>query len=220
MAKSKLTNKTGSLFGKKVIKKKVIDPQKKASMIFHANVYKKKISSLIIPGRLLALDVSLQNTGALIFTEQGLVLRSFTLKHSLSFKKCSENEKQRLRTDRTIVVSNEIVSVCKTFNIKHVVMEGFSYGSKFQAHQLGEMQGVVKSQLLVNFRIVPIIVQPKEGRKVVFGYGGSNQSDIKDTIMDILINNLGIYQIEDDHQSDACVVGLCCFGSMGIKESV
>lgn len=111
-------------------------------------------------------------------------------------------------------VANRIVEIIKDFEVRHVGLEGYAFGAKFQSHQIGEVAGVVKSQLWMNFRIVPEIVPPKQARKHVLGYGGKVT---KEEIVKAVRDGLNI-DAKSDHEADAAVVARWTFDLMAARE--
>lgn len=79
---------------------------------------------------------------------------------------------------RLVEISEQVVESAKKLNPVVVIIEGYSYGSKFsRAHALGELGGAVKVGLhLAGFRIVE--VPPKCRAKFATGNGNASKGDV------------------------------------------
>lgn len=115
---------------------------------------------------------------------------------------------------RMLRIANEIVRFITLFEVKHVGIEGPAYNAHQGAHALGELSGVVKSQLWMKFRIVPLIVPPASARKHVLGYGGSVT---KDQVKEVVEKGLGV-AVENDHEADATVIARFTFDTVVARE--
>lgn len=166
-------------------------------------------------GAVLGIDLSPRRTALSIYTAGGHHQRCISIDLPLargSKKDPPIPEIERIR--RCLKVANEIVKVMELFNIRHVGIEGYAYDAKHQAHQIGEVAGVVKSQIWLRFRIVPRIFQPSAARSHVFGYGGSVS---KDEVMSVVRDGLGI-EVANDHEADATVIARCTFDTVVAEE--
>ena len=143
----------------------------------------------------------MRNTGLLVLTEAGHVLRSTTLKYPLRRRtKIDAPISEADHVERLLNIANDIVGFARDFNIKHVAIEDFAYDKRVQAHQLGQVAGVVKTQLWLALRLVAQPVGQGEARKFLLGHGRPKKENIEAVVKAI------VPTIEDDHQADAYVV--------------
>ena len=163
-------------------------------------VARANVSPLRPTGNLMGIDLALRNTGIVVLTEQGLLMRSFTIKHQFKRAK-KEKITEAHRVERLLAVTSEIIRHVETFRIRHVALENFAYNQAHQAHQMGEMAGALKTQLWLNRRIIAIPEPVTTARKHVFGNGGIS----KDDAFEILHNHLFL-AVDSDHEADAYVV--------------
>ena len=217
-------SKFGSLFKEsskspqKKEKKKIGEFQR-LKMAARARFVHTNARALKMPGRLLALDLSLNNTGMIVFSEEGYILRSCTLRHGIETKDLSPRELRTKKTERLIAIINEIIGVCKFFSVCYVGIEGYSYKSQFQSHQIGEIGGALNVQLWLALKIIPYIIPPAQGRKFLFDYAGHDQGDLKNVVFDILVNECNLF-LEDEHQADAYVTGRYCFNLISADKQI
>ncbi len=154
-----------------------------------------------LPHRIMGIDLALRNVGLIVFTEEGHVLRRKTISYKMRRKNDIDaplDEADHL--GRLLNVANEVVGWAKIFNIKHVGVEGFAFEKKYQAHQIGQMAGVVKVQLWLACRVVTREIEMATARKYLLGHGRPKKENIE------LVVKAVIPDIEDDHQADAYVV--------------
>jgi Holliday junction resolvasome RuvABC endonuclease subunit len=158
--------------------------------------------TLSLPGRVMGLDLALTNTGVVILTEYGSLLRSYTLRYPMTRRRkndppISEDE----RIERLINLTNEIVGLAKEYKVRYVALEGSAYSKQYQAHQLGEINGNVKVQLWLACKVVPTVIPPTTARKHVLGFGNATKAEIQSVLVDQMRYNLG-----GEHEVDAYVV--------------
>jgi len=154
-------------------------------------------------------------TGISIYTRDGLHHRCFTIEEIVargSKKDPPIPEVERIR--RCLRVANQIVKIVEDFQIRHVGIEGYAFSKPHQAHQIGEVAGVVKSQLWLKHRIIPRVVPPTSARKHVLGYGGSVA---KKDVVKVVEQGLGV-AVENDHEADATVVARWTFDHVVAEE--
>lgn len=118
------------------------------------------------------------------------------------------------RIERMLRIANEIVRVITLFKVRHVGIEGAAHNARYQSHQLGEVAGVVKSQIWLKFGIAPRVTPPSAARKHVIGYGGSVT---KKQVTEAVEQGLGVV-VENDHEADATVIARYTFDTVVAEE--
>lgn len=161
----------------------------------------------------MGLDLALRNTGLVILSNYGQMLRHYTLTYPLTRRKGEPPISDAQRIERLINLTNDIVGVAKDFKVKYVALEGYAHNKKFQAHQIGEIAGNVKVQLWLARKILVDVIPPSTGRKHFFGYGRPK----KDEIMGIITGPLKI-GVDNDHEGDAYVSARYLWDMMAQRE--
>lgn len=159
-------------------------------------------------GRVLGVDLAPRYTGLVVISETGLFLHSLTLHYPLVRKHKGDppiSEAQRI--ERMLAIANTIVGICKKWQIRYVGIEGYAMDARFQAHQIGEVAGVVKTQLFLALRMIPEVVPPQTARKHLMGYGRPD----KKQVIEVVHDGLGWAEVKGDHEADAAVVGKYVF---------
>ena len=109
---------------------------------------------------LLGLDPSLTSTGISISDDPGIAFHSY------------EEDVNRL-----IDIRNYVLGMCMEENVKCVVMEGYSYGSRTRAHSLGELGGVLK--VAFDEAWIPYVIVPPTSRaKFATGRGNAGKAEV------------------------------------------
>lgn len=144
----------------------------------------------------MGLDLSLTGTGVVIIDDLGNVLKSGTYGEKLE-RKATEKEK----IERMIWIATQVVRDSREFDTKVIGIEGFAFRAKGAQNDLGELHGVIKSQILMSLKIVPIIVPVKTARKTVLGNGNMK----KDKVF-ACVSKLGF---GNDNEADAYVIAEC-----------
>jgi len=159
-----------------------------------------------LPHRILGIDLALRNVGLVVFTEEGHVLRRKTLVYTLRRRTDADAPIEEAdHIERLLNIANEIVGWAKVFNVKEVGIEGFAYDMKWQAHQLGQAAGVVKTQLWLACRVVSKEVPMSAARKHFLGYGRPQKEQIVEVMKLLGLN------VATDHEADAYVVARYLF---------
>jgi len=163
----------------------------------------------------MGIDLALRKTGVVVYTRDGVPHMWTTIVNKLDRPRSAPPITQTEVVQRLIDVSNEIIRIAKTYKVKHVAIENYAHKAKFQAHQMGEMAGVVKVQLALACNIIPDVVPPSTARKHALGYGGSgiSKKDIEAAVIEGLL-----IPVEDDHQADAAVVAQYYFDYVVARE--
>lgn len=81
-----------------------------------------------------------------------------------------------------------------------VVIEGYAYSARGSQNDLAELQGTVKTQLYLMFKIVPVIMPVSKARKHVFGRGRLKKDEIL-----VELGEQGV-DFTDHNQADAYVI--------------
>lgn len=165
----------------------------------------------------MGLDLAPRMTGVSIYTRYGSHQACYTIEEQIARRSKRDppiTEEDRIR--RCIRVFRQISELIATYNVRHVGIEGYAYSQAAQAHQIGEVGGVVKTQLLVKHGILPKVVPPTTARKHVFGYGGSIPGG-KASIKRIVSEGLGV-SVDNDHEADATVVAKWTFDVVAAEE--
>lgn len=156
----------------------------------------------------------MSNAGLVVLTDKGHILRAGTLHNPLFV---SADERQRIA--RLLQVANDIVGNVKKFNAKHVCIEQAALGGKGRKtsgqtmrHETGEVFGVVKTQLWLALGIIPCMMAPSTGRKLVVGYGKATKDQTHAALKAAGIN-LG------EHEMDAFVAARWLFDMVKEKAS-
>ena len=143
---------------------------------------------------ILGLDLSLTATGIVVLDGEDLV-KADTVGYSL---KRASSEKERI--ERLTMITGRIMGAIKQFEVKEVCLEGYAYSARGAQNDLGELHGVVKTQIYLGFRIVPRIISPSQARKLALGKGNLP----KDKVLDLLTKRG--YKLADHNQGDALVI--------------
>lgn len=150
----------------------------------------------------------------MILSEQALFLRAQTIDLPLARTHKGDppiSEAQRI--ERMLQIANTIIGICKTWKIRYIGIEGYAMDARFQAHQIGEVAGVLKTQIYLALHMIPEVVAPNVGRKHVLGYGRPT----KDQVVEVVRDGLG-YPVENDHEADAGVVARYVFDKKVVEE--
>lgn len=157
------------------------------------------------------------NTGLVVLTDRGHVLRSATYHYPLaSTKKLPVSERDRV--DRILHLANDIIGVIRTFSVQHIAIEagGASFGAKSQAIQRGGLLYVVLTQIWLACHIFPELVTANSARKSVLGYGGSGKDQKAKVIKALELANI---TFDTDHEADAYVAARWMFNQVKERKS-
>jgi len=161
----------------------------------------------------MGLDLALRNTGIVILSEHGILLRHFTLKFPLTRKRGEPPISDAEKLERLINLTNEIVGLAKSYKVRYVALEGYAHNKCFQAHQIGEIAGNVKVQLWLARKILVDSIPPSTARKHFFGYGKITKSQVFEILTDRLDMTL-----DNDHEADSYVVARYLWDMMAQRE--
>ena len=164
-----------------------------------------------IPDLFVGLDLSLTGAGCVVLDWDGSVLS-----HNVWGEKLERDARVRDKIERMIYIANKIVSELKRLKrqsyykgpngehpVIHVGIEGYAFGARGAQNDLGEIQGIVKSQLWLALGIEPVIIASSTARKVVMGKGNFP----KDKILAELVKRG--FELKDHNEADAYVIAEC-----------
>jgi len=120
------------------------------------------------------LDLSLRGTGICILTE-GVSKPITTLFGYGLAKRATEEEK----IVRMIRIAKAVVDEMTKYKIRHIGIEGYAFGKVYGGEYLGELVGVIKSQLYLVCEVSPMVIPTKTARKYLSGDGGMKKKQVK-----------------------------------------
>lgn len=139
----------------------------------------------------LGLDLSLTGTGVAL--ESG----TFTIR-----PKC-------FGAERLAFIEDRIAEVVSDNGITLVAMEGYAFGRPNQAHQVGELGGVVRLKLW-RMGVPFVVIPPASLKKYATGKGNAN----KDAMLEAAIRRFG-FEGHGNDEADAWLLlqaALCAYG--------
>lgn len=144
---------------------------------------------------IMGLDLSLTSTGVSINGE------TFSIKSKTK------------GTNRLVDISNQITHWVESTKPIAVIIEGYSFGSKFsRAHSLGELGGVVKVALY-GYGLNIVEVPPKCRAKFATGNGNSNKLDVLMSLKSQFPAQF--YEDRGDDECDAWILEQMAYARLG-----
>lgn len=126
----------------------------------------------------MGIDPSLNNCGIVVIDHNKKTLLKDTVGYTISKDK-EENE----RIKRNLFISSEIVKAGKKFKVDVVGIEGLGIVPRNSriGNQifLAELSGVIKSQIYMCLKKMPVIIPPASWKKEVVGKGNLKKPEIK-----------------------------------------
>lgn len=152
----------------------------------------------------MGLDLSLRGAAAVVVDEHGTVVDWGLWGENLE-RGCPIED----RIDRLLDIATGIVKLGKKYSDDlSVGIEDYAYGLKGMQNDLGEIQGVIKTQIRLAFRVYPSIIVASAARKMVLGKGRfSKGKKGKKEIIDA-VRGRG-FRVNDDNVADAYVIAEC-----------
>lgn len=165
----------------------------------------------------MGLDLSLTGTGCVVLDESGEIFS-----HDVWGEKLKRNARVRDKIERMIYIAEKVIGAAKsalqpymppmtgykkaiydaTLEL-HVGIEGFAFGARGAQNDLGEIQGIVKSQIWLALHIEPVIIVSSTARKAVMGKGNFPKKDI---LTELVRRGL---ELKDHNEADAYVIAEC-----------
>jgi hypothetical protein len=120
-------------------------------------------------GVALALDA----TALCVVTKYGHFQRSITLPVRIARVRKSDPPVPQLETIVGMVdITKAVIRAVEDYRTRYVGIKGYAHDAKWQVHQLGELAGVIKTQLWLLHKIEPQVVPPSAAKKCVVGSTG------------------------------------------------
>jgi Holliday junction resolvasome RuvABC endonuclease subunit len=134
-----------------------------------------------VAGPVMGLDLSLRGAGVAVLSSTGQRLSLATLGGELQAKKGQPviSDEQRLR--RMLQIALGVVRLAREHQVQVVGVEEYSF-NKFSGSSavtsLAELGGVVKSQLWLSLRLVPLRVPRSQAMNEILGAGKLEKEDV------------------------------------------
>jgi Holliday junction resolvasome RuvABC endonuclease subunit len=149
------------------------------------------------------LDLSTRNTGIAVLDEAGNVVKLCCVGHELK-----RNAREKDKIERLLNIASGVFNVIEDLPGRaqgdvRVGIERFAYRAIGSQNDLGELHGVVKSQLWLRYQIEPEMVGVSTARKVVLGKGNTKKDEVFR-----LVSAMGI-AVRSDDESDAYLIAKC-----------
>lgn len=163
----------------------------------------------------MGLDLSLTGAGCVLLDEHGGIVS-----HDVWGDKLPRNARVRDKIERMIYITEKIVTTAKhhiraeclnqnktyaevASSVLQVGIEGYAFGARGAQNDLGEIQGIVKSQLWLALGIEPAIIVSSTARKAVMGKGNFPKKQI---LTELVKRGL---ELRDHNEADAYVIAEC-----------
>ena len=146
---------------------------------------------------ILGLDLSLTGTGVVVINDNAEVIENYTVGEKLPRK-----ARQKDKIERILDICKKICTTASEHKVKRIGIEGFAFQARGAQNDLGELHGVVKSQIWLSFAIEPEIIPPTSARKKALGSGKIKKKEVVNAL-----TKLG-YKCNDHNQADALVIAL------------
>ncbi len=118
--------------------------------------------------------------------------------------KLKRTSRVKEKVERLIDITACIMDVLEAQSTTpQVAIEGYAYAAPGAQNDLGELHGVVKSQIWLGLLVEPEIIPPTHARKVVLGKGRIGKGDIIEHLTSRAI------ECKNHNEADAYVVAEC-----------
>ena len=152
---------------------------------------------------IVGLDLSLTASGMVAIDDRGDVISAKTFGYGLKRTSSAERKLKRLLHIASEVCTfvQEMASEPNTsLDDIMVIIEGYAYSARGSQNDLAELQGAVKTQIYLMFKIVSESIPSSKARKLVLGRGRLKKDEIIEGLED------KGYRFTDHNQADAFVV--------------
>lgn len=116
-------------------------------------------------------------------------------------EKLSKNASDRVRIERNINIANDIMGVLIEHRVRFVGVENYAFGAYAGLAQQADLGGLVKAQIYLCLKTVPIVLPPTTIRKYLLGDGGADKKKVR-----IHLESLGCEGFRNLDESDAMAV--------------
>jgi hypothetical protein len=165
----------------------------------------------------MGLDLSLTGTGCVVLDESGEIVS-----HNHWGEKLPRKARVRDKIERMIYIAEKVVGAVKDAMRPyipemtgwrkaiydgtpgfHVGIENYAFYRKGAQNDLGEIQGIVKSQLWLALGLEPVMITSSTARKTVMGKGNIPKKEILPEL-----GRRGL-ELKDHNEADAYVIAEC-----------
>ena len=146
---------------------------------------------------IMGIDPALCHTGIVILNEKGKIENNYVIKSKL------------MGVDRIREIVKKIREIINIFDVKHIVIEGYSYGSTWNMKSILELAELVGSIKVLCHKIglKPVIVAPSTLKKFITGKGNTK----KNQVLKFVYKN---YKLDFSSDDEADAFGLAMIGYM------
>ena len=145
--------------------------------------------------KVLGLDLSLTATGYVVLDRDGALLKSGVAGFSLTRTAPSAKKIERL-----LAIARAVAQVAKETEVTDVCIENYAFSAKGAQNDLGELHGVIKTQLYLSGLVCEYIAST-QARAIVFKTG--KRIEKKQVIP--MLEGMG-HRFEDHNVADAYVI--------------
>lgn len=121
---------------------------------------------------------------------------------------------EEAKMDRLIHVARHMIEFVKASGATHVFVENYAFGAKFKAPQLGEICGIVKSQIYLTLGMAPVPVPVLSVRKLLCGK--IPQKAKKKEYVAAMLKKVG-FEFDSNDEMDAFVVANWGLSKCGLR---
>jgi len=155
----------------------------------------------------MGLDLSLTGAAATVVDENGSVVD-----HGLWGWSLPRDASVKEKIERMVYIAGKIVRMGKKWigesDDFSIGIEGYAYGARGAQNDLGEIQGTVKTQILLALGLIPTIIASSSARKIVLGKGRFSKGKKGKQEIVKAVCDRG-FMVSDDNVADAYVVAEC-----------
>lgn len=156
-------------------------------------------------GIYVGLDLSLRAAGFVAIDRDGKNVSSSCFGHSLGKDASTRDKIERMTHIATKVVSSIRQAQADGHEIAGIGIENYAFSARGAQNDLGEIHGVIKSQIWLVFGVAPDIIAASRARKVVLGKGRFSKGRAGKAEIIEAVKALG-FETSDDNIADAYVI--------------